>query len=139
MSVSNGSAVTTSRVDELVATTRAALPRRPGPDELDDVLAAGGLVVDIRPVELRSRDGELPGALVVDRNQLEWRLDPTSEWRLPQVTGHDQQIVLVCDEGYASTLAAASLQALGLGHATDLAGGFQAWLGWRRPDDRREP
>jgi rhodanese-related sulfurtransferase len=91
------------------------------------VWAAGGLVVDIRPVELRTRDGEMPGALVVDRNQLEWRLDPTSPHRLDAVTGPGQQVVLVCDEGYASSLAAAGLRELGLRRATDLDGGFQAW------------
>ncbi|MCU1380801.1 MAG: Rhodanese domain protein [Acidimicrobiales bacterium] len=97
-------------------------------DQLDDVVAAGGLIVDIRPSELRQRDGELPGALVVDRNVLEWRLDPTSDHRLPEVSGTDQQIVLVCDEGYATSLAAATLRQLGLHRATDLVGGFQAWL-----------
>ncbi|HEY8545790.1 MAG TPA: rhodanese-like domain-containing protein, partial [Acidimicrobiales bacterium] len=65
--------------------------------------------------------------VVVERNVLEWRLDPTSPWRLPEVTDHDQQIVVVCDEGYASSLAAASLQSLGLRNATDLDGGYQAW------------
>jgi rhodanese-related sulfurtransferase len=91
-------------------------------------MAAGGaLVVDIRPVEQRSRDGELPGAVVVDRNVLEWRLDPASEDRIPEVTGHDQPIVVVCNEGYASSLAAATLQDLGLHRATDLDGGYQAW------------
>ncbi len=90
--------------------------------------AAGGLVVDIRPVELRERDGEMPGALVVGRNVLEWRLDPTSPHRLPDVTGPDQPVVLVCDEGYASSLAAATLRELGLRRATDLDGGYQAWL-----------
>ena len=99
--------------------------------------AEGGLVVDIRPDDLRERDGDLPGALVVGRNVLEWRLDPDGEWRLPEVTGPDQPVVLVCDEGYASSLAAATLRELGLRRATDLDGGYQAWrrgdgLGGRR-------
>ena len=85
-------------------------------------------MVDIRPVAQRERDGVLPGAVVVDRNVLEWRLDPTSAHSLPQVPRPDQVVVLVCDEGYASSLAAASLQALGLRGATDLDGGYQAWL-----------
>ena len=92
--------------------------------------AGGGLVVDIRPVELRARDGEMPGAVVIDRNVLEWRLDPTSPHRLPAVTGPDQPIVLFCDEGYASSLAAAALRSLGLTRATDLDGGYQAWRSW---------
>jgi rhodanese-related sulfurtransferase len=119
--------VSRSAVEELLDEVRAALPPRPGPSELDAVWAGGGLVVDTRPVGLRERDGEMPGALIVDRNQLEWRLDPTSPWRLDEVRDHDQQIVLFCDEGYASSLAAASLQSLGLARATDLDGGYQAW------------
>jgi rhodanese-related sulfurtransferase len=114
-------------IDDLLADARARLPHRPTPDELDATVADGGLVVDIRPIEQRSRDGELPGALVVDRNVLEWRLDPASPHRIPEVTGHDQAIVLVCNEGYASSLAAATLQDLGLTRATDLDGGYQAW------------
>jgi rhodanese-related sulfurtransferase len=117
-----------SAVDRLLARARAVIAPRPGPDDLDAVWAAGGLVVDTRPVELRRRDGEMPGAIVVDRNVLEWRLDPTSDHRLPEVTGPDQPIVLFCDEGYASSLAAAGLRQLGLRRATDLDGGFQAWL-----------
>ena len=115
-------------IDEMLDEVRAALPPRPGPADLDAVWADGGLVVDTRPAALRERDGELPGALVVERNVLEWRLDPTSPHRLDEVRDHDQQIVVVCDEGYASSLAAASLQSLGLKRATDLAGGYQAWL-----------
>ena len=115
-------------IDELLDEVRAALPPRPGPEQLDAVRADGGLVVDTRPASLRERDGELPGAVVVERNVLEWRLDPTSPWRLDEVRDHDQQIVVVCDEGYASSLAAASLQSLGLHRATDLDGGYQAWL-----------
>lgn len=121
---------TGARVDALLAQARAAIAPRPGPADLAAVRQAGGLVVDIRPVELRSRDGEMAGAIVVDRNVLEWRLDPTSAHRLPGVTGPDQPIVLVCDEGYASSLAAAGLRTLGLSHATDLDGGFQAWRAW---------
>lgn len=117
-----------SAVDRLLARARAVIAPRPGPDDLAAVWAAGGLVVDTRPVELRRRDGEMPGAIVVDRNVLEWRLDPTSDHRLPEVTGPDQPIVLFCDEGYASSLAAAGLRELGLRRATDLDGGFQAWL-----------
>jgi rhodanese-related sulfurtransferase len=123
--------VSGAAVDRLLARARAAIAPRPGPGDLAAVRAAGGLVVDIRPVELRQRDGEMPGALVVDRNQLEWRLDPTSPHRLADVTGPDQPIVLVCDEGYASSLAAATLRELGLHRATDLDGGYQAWLGRR--------
>lgn len=89
--------------------------------------AAGALLVDIRPLEVRRCDGEIPGALVVDRNVLEWRLDPASPDRLPDVAGYDRQVIVLCTEGYASSLAAASLQDLGLANATDLDGGFRAW------------
>ncbi|HEX5985615.1 MAG TPA: rhodanese-like domain-containing protein [Nocardioides sp.] len=101
------------------------------PADLESVAAAGALVVDIRPVELRDRDGELPGAVVIDRNVLEWRLDPTSPHRLPGMDDPDRTVVLVCNEGYASSLAAHTLQQLGLRNATDLAGGYQAWLAAR--------
>ena len=116
-----------SAIDRFLTEERRLIEPRARPTDLAGVLAGGGLVVDIRPVDLRDRDGLLPGAVVVGRNVLEWRLDPTSPWRLPEVTGPDQQVVLVCDEGYASSLAAATLQRLGLRRATDLDGGFQAW------------
>jgi rhodanese-related sulfurtransferase len=114
-------------VDDLLAAARARLDRVTAAG-LAAEAAAGALVVDIRPVEQRSRDGDLPGAVVVDRNVLEWRLDPASPHRIAAVTGYDQRIVLVCNEGYASSLAAAGLRDLGLTRATDLDGGFQAWL-----------
>ena len=112
----------------MLAEARRALPHRPTAEELPSLLADGALVVDIRPREQRTRDGELPGAVVIDRNVLEWRLDPTSPHRIPESTGPDRVIVLVCNEGYASSLAAAGLQQLGLHAATDLDGGFQAVL-----------
>lgn len=117
--------MSTVTIDELLAAARRRLDRVE-PADLAAELAAGALVVDIRPVEQRSRDGELPGAVVIDRNVLEWRLDPTSDHRIPEVTGHDQRIVVVCNEGYQSSLVAATLQDLGLHRATDLIGGFQA-------------
>jgi rhodanese-related sulfurtransferase len=120
--------VTTSRIDELLADVRRRLPHRPTAAELPALRAGGALIVDIRPVEQRSRDGDLPGAVVVDRNVLEWRLDPTSPHRIPEVTGTDQEVVVVCNEGYASSLAALSLQQLGFHRATDLDGGVQAVL-----------
>ena len=91
-------------------------------------LAEGALIVDIRPAEQRTRDGCLPGAIVIDRNVLEWRLDPACEHHHAEVTGYDMRIVIVCNEGYQSSLAAALLQTIGLHRATDLIGGFQAWL-----------
>ena len=115
-----------SAIDRMLEDARRALPHRPTADELPALRARGALIVDIRPIGLRDRDGALSGAIVVDRNQLEWRLDPTGDHRLPEVDDADLEIVLVCDEGYASSLAAATLQQLGLRNATDLDGGYQA-------------
>lgn len=112
-------------IEELLALARAGLDRVE-PERLADEVAAGAVVVDIRPVEQRVRDGELPGAIVVDRNVLEWRLDPTSPDRLPIAVDHSVRYVLVCNEGYSSSLAAATLRRLGLTRATDLVGGYQA-------------
>jgi rhodanese-related sulfurtransferase len=116
-----------SAIDRLLQEARAGL-ERVEPADLQRELAAGALVVDIRPVEQRQRDGDLPGALVVDRNVLEWRLDPTCPHRLPIADDPGRRVILVCNEGYSSTLAAHTLQLLGLTRATDLVGGFQAWV-----------
>ena len=115
-----------SAVDQLLQRCRATL-QRVDPADLPDVAAGGALVVDIRPVEQRERDGELPGAVVIDRNVLEWRLDPTSPHRLPFADDPGRAVVLVCHEGYSSSLAARTLQELGLVNATDLVGGCRAW------------
>jgi rhodanese-related sulfurtransferase len=117
-----------SAIDGLLEQARLTLAPRPLAADVPALRRRGALIVDIRPVELRRRDGAMAGAVVVDRNQLEWRLDPTSPYRIAEVTGPDQEIVLVCDEGYASSLAAATLQVLGLRRATDLDGGFQGVL-----------
>jgi rhodanese-related sulfurtransferase len=114
-----------STVEELLDTARARL-RRLDPPAAARAHAAGALLVDIRPVEVRRRDGEVPGAVVVDRNVLEWRLDPTSPHRLREMTSHARRVVVLCTEGYASSLAAATLRSLGL-DATDVDGGFVAW------------
>jgi rhodanese-related sulfurtransferase len=120
-------------IDELLGQARAGLDRVAAVD-LAAESAGGALVVDIRPAHQRTADGELPGALVIERNVLEWRLDPTSDHRVPEATGHDRRIVVVCDEGYASSLAAATLRQLGLHRATDLIGGYQSWLTLRHRD-----
>jgi rhodanese-related sulfurtransferase len=117
-------------VDQLLDAARSRLDRVQ-PAALSAEQIAGGLVVDIRPFEQRQRDGQLPGALVIDRNVLEWRLDPASPHRIEQVSDHEQRIILVCHEGYSSSLAAATLQDLGLRRATDLAGGYRGWLAWK--------
>jgi len=113
-------------VDELLAAARARL-ERVSPDDAAKLVADGALLVDTRPQWQRDDEGTLPDALVIERNHLEWRLDPTSDARIPQAVDHDVVWIVVCSEGYASSLAAASLQDLGLRHATDLDGGFRAW------------
>ena len=114
-------------VDDLLAAARARLHRL-SPVQARAAQADGALLVDIRPLEQRLRDGDIPGALTVDRNVLEWRLDPHSPHRLPQVSGGDDLVVLICTEGYQSSLAAATLQDLGLRRATDVVDGFRGWL-----------
>ncbi|GAA2725165.1 rhodanese-like domain-containing protein [Cellulomonas aerilata] len=117
----------TASIDRLLAQARAGLDRV-DVGELAAEIDAGALVVDTRPAEQRLRDGALPGAVVVDRNVLEWRLDPTSPHRLPDADDPHRRIIVVCNEGYSSSLAAATLRRLGCVRATDLVGGFQAWL-----------
>jgi rhodanese-related sulfurtransferase len=116
----------TRSVDELLAAARARL-RRVTPTEAAAAVARGALLVDTRPFQQRQSEGAIPGALLIERNQLEWRLDPASDARIPEAVGYDVEVIVVCSEGYSSSLAAASLQDLGLHRATDLNGGFQAW------------
>jgi rhodanese-related sulfurtransferase len=116
----------TLTINQLLLESRIGL-ERVDPSDLGREMAAGGLVVDIRPVDQRNRDGDLPGAVIIDRNVLEWRLDPSSPHRLPIADDPARRIVVVCNEGYSSSLAAHTLQRLGLTRATDLIGGFQAW------------
>ncbi len=112
-------------VDALLAAARARL-RRLTPEQAAAAAGSGALLVDIRPYAQRVAEGEVPGALVVERNVLEWRFDPTSAARLPQARA-DLQVVVLCSEGYTSSLAAAALHDVGVPRATDLAGGVAAW------------
>ena len=114
-----------SAVDRLLDQSRSRIERVDAAD-LAGRVADGALVVDLRPSQDRERDGAMPGAVVVERIHLEWRLDPTSEHCLPEATP-DRAVILVCNEGYASSLAAWNLRLLGVDGATDLVGGFRAW------------
>jgi rhodanese-related sulfurtransferase len=114
-------------IDAVLRRARAGM-RRLDPHETRAAVAAGALLIDTRTDRQRAAQGDLPGAIVIDRTVLEWRLDPTSASRIPEATGHDLLIVVVCRQGYSSSLAAASLRAIGLRRATDLAGGVEAWL-----------
>ena len=113
-------------IADVLAEARTRI-RRLDPEQTQAAVAAGALLVDIRPVWQRAEFGEFPGALIIERNHLEWRLDPTSDARIRQATGHDIEVVVACQEGYTSSLAAAALVDLGLHRTADLAGGFAAW------------
>ena len=114
-----------SRIDRVVDRARDRY-RRLTAAEVPGALLRGALLVDIRPQAQRAREGEVPGALVIERNVLEWRCDPTSHARLPQAVGDDVEWVIVCSEGYTSSLAAAALLDIGLHRATDVIGGYRA-------------
>jgi rhodanese-related sulfurtransferase len=113
-------------VDELTEAARLRLERLT-PGQAQAAMRDGAILADIRPQEQRQAEGAVPGALIIERNVLEWRLDPRSDARLPEATGYDVHVIVMCSAGYASSLAAASLQDLGLSRATDLDGGFLAW------------
>jgi len=114
-----------SRIDSVLAGARRRY-RRLAAAEVPDALRRGAVLVDIRPQAQRSREGEVPAALVIERNVLEWRCDPTSAARIPEAVGDDVEWVIVCSEGYTSSLAAAALLDLGLHRATDVTGGYHA-------------
>jgi len=115
-----------SAVERLLTEARRTLERvRPG--DLDAEVAAGAIVVDIRPESDRTSEGAIPGSVALERNVLEWRLDPTSADRIAEATDPSIRVIVVCNDGYASSLAARSLQLLGLHRATDLEGGYRAW------------
>jgi rhodanese-related sulfurtransferase len=114
-------------IDELLEQVRRRIDRI-SPEEAAARLGAGALLIDTRPWEQRTRDGEVPGAVLVDRNVLEWRLDPASPYRIPEVTGYDVEVVVLCNQGYSSSLVADTLRSLGLHRAVDVVGGFEAWV-----------
>ncbi len=114
-----------SRIDAVLESARARLKRLDARD-VPIALGRGALLVDIRPAAQRAREGDVPAALVIERNVLEWRCDPTSDARLAEATGDDVEWVILCSEGYTSSLAAAALLDLGLHRATDVVGGYHA-------------
>ena len=124
-------------VDEILAAARSRLARVTPGQAFAEALA-GAVLIDIRPAAQRAAAGEVPGSVVIERNHLEWRLDPESGARLPWVTGYDLRPIVICAEGYTSSLAAAALQDLGFARATDVAGGFLAWQAAGLPTARPE-
>ena len=124
-------------LDELLERARRDLVRVE-PGQAATELASGALLIDIRPADQRSVGGDIPGATLIDRNVLEWRLAPDSEWRIDVVAGPETRVIVLCNEGYSSSLAAATLKELGLVNATDVIGGFQAWKAAGLPITRSE-
>jgi rhodanese-related sulfurtransferase len=126
-------------IDEILAEARSRLTRLT-PEQAFAEFGAGATLIDIRPAAQRAAEGEVPGSVVIERNHLEWRLDPASDARLPWVTGYNLRPIVICAEGYTSSLAAAALQDLGLTRATDVTGGYRAWqaagLPTARPAER---
>ena len=113
-------------IDDLIVQARSGLARL-DPPIAHSAVGEGAILIDTRPEFQRRADGEIPGAIIIERNHLEWRCDPASLSRIPEATCHHMRWIICCDEGYSSSLAAVSLQALGLSGATDVIGGFQAW------------
>jgi rhodanese-related sulfurtransferase len=116
----------TKSADTLVEEARAGI-ERVSPERAHQAHRQGALLIDIRPAQQRATHGIVPGALIIERNVLEWRLDPTGDHRLAEVTSHDRPVFILCQQGYASSLAAASLAALGYARSGDVIGGFDAW------------
>jgi rhodanese-related sulfurtransferase len=114
-----------SRIDQVLDAARGRYHRLPA-GQVPGAVRRGAVLVDIRPQAQRAREGEVPGALVIERNVLEWRCDPSSDARLPQALGDDVEWVILCSEGYTSSLAAAALLDLGLHRSTDVVGGYHA-------------
>ena len=117
-----------SRIDVVLENARTTINRLSA-DQVPAALRRGAILVDIRPAAQRAIEGEVPTALIIERNVLEWRCDPTSEVRIPQAVDDDVEWVVLCSEGYTSSLAAAALQDLGLHRATDVVGGYHALKG----------
>ncbi|GAA5194396.1 rhodanese-like domain-containing protein [Rugosimonospora acidiphila] len=113
-------------IDQVLAKARAGT-RRMTPRETVEAGRRGALIIDTRTETQRLEQGEVPGAIVIDRTVLEWRLDPTSDARIPEAVDHDVEVVVICRQGYSSGLAAESLRSIGLWRATDLIGGVEAW------------
>ena len=113
-------------IDELLERSRARLERLT-PQEAHAAAGRGAVIVDTRPIEQRRRQGVVPGAVVIGRNVLEWRVDPTSGFTDPMLAGREGRVIVMCAEGYSSSLAATALQDIGIDMATDMVGGFLAW------------
>lgn len=126
------------RIDDLVETARARIDRLT-PEEARDAMERGAVILDTRTYEQRRADGVIPGATVMSRNVVEWRVDPTSGWEDPEVVARTGPVIVMCDEGFASSLAAATLVDLGISDAVDMIGGYQAWKAAGLPTEPAPP
>lgn len=126
------------RIDDLVETARARIDRLT-PEEARDAMERGAVILDTRTYEQRRADGVIPGATVMSRNVVEWRVDPTSGWEDPEVVARTGPVIVMCDEGFASSLAAATLVDLGIRDAVDMIGGYQAWKAAGLPTEPAPP
>ena len=126
------------RIDDLLETARMRI-KRLTPEEARDAMAGGGVILDTRTYEQRRADGVIPGATVMSRNVVEWRVDPTSGWEDAEVVGRTGPVIVMCDEGFASSLAAATLVDLGIDDAVDMIGGYQAWKAAGLPTEPAPP
>jgi rhodanese-related sulfurtransferase len=130
-------------VEQLLCQARAILTPRLSPTQAHEEMGQGATLVDIRHLEQRMRDGDIPGALVINRNEFEWRCDPSAPWRSERIAPHDydQRVIVLCGQGFQSSLAAANLQCMGMRNVTDVTGGFEAWKAAGLPivphEDRR--
>lgn len=122
-------------IEQVLACVQAELPRLTPGEALAAAAGIDSLIVDTRPEAQRRAGGEVPGAIVIERNHLEWRLDPGSSAHIPEASSSDIRWIVMCDEGYSSSLAAQSLRAVGLWRSTDVVGGFQAWKAAGLPVD----
>ena len=126
------------RIDDLLETARGRIDRVT-PEQAREAVAHGGVILDTRTYEQRRADGVIPGATVMSRNVLEWRVDPTSGWEDPHVVARTGPVIVMCDEGFASSLAAATLVDLGVDDAVDMIGGYQAWKAAGLPTEPAPP
>ncbi|MFL6048608.1 MAG: rhodanese-like domain-containing protein [Gaiellales bacterium] len=124
--MSDEETTTPSPIDRLLEQERLLL-RRLEPRQAEQAVRAGGVIVDTRSHEQRAAGGIVPGSIRVHRNVLEWRVDPTSAWFDERFAAYSGPVIVMCEQGYSSSLAAATLQRLGCDRATDMVGGFQAW------------
>lgn len=121
--------------EELLAHARSHLDRV-SPEQAAVLVRDGAVIMDIRERHRRERDGRVAGAVEIDRNVVEWRCDPAGQWRDERVSDPEVPLIVMCDEGYQSSLVAATLQRLGLGRATDMEGGFVGWVAEGLPVER---